>query len=54
MHGPVRLGEDVELLVADPSFSGTPIGTQLEAAGIRYGFDLAGFLTEARQYGAGS
>lgn len=40
VHGPVRLAEDVQLLVVDPSFAGTPVETQLEALAMRYGFDL--------------
>lgn len=31
VHGSIELGTDVETLFADPSFRGTPIGTQLEA-----------------------
>jgi hypothetical protein len=37
VHGDVRLCEDVEILVADPSFQGTETGRVLEAIGARYG-----------------
>jgi hypothetical protein len=38
VHGAVRLGTDVEALVADPSFAGTPTGDLLTAAAERHGF----------------
>lgn len=50
VHGPVRLGHDVEALVADPSFRGSPTGGQLEAMAERFGFALSwhdGFVLDA-------
>jgi hypothetical protein len=38
VHGTVRLDGDVEALVADPAFSGTPTGDLLAAAARRHGF----------------
>lgn len=38
VHGPVHLAEDVEALVADPSFRGTAVGADLE--GLAATFDL--------------
>ncbi len=38
VHGAVRLGTDVEALVAAPSFAGTPTGDLLTAAAERHGF----------------
>ena len=40
VHGPVHLGEDVDELVADPSFRTTHVGERLEATADRYGIDL--------------
>ena len=40
IHGPVRLAEDVERLVADPAFKGTPMAEQLERLAGRYRFPL--------------
>ncbi len=40
VHGPVILNQDVELLVADPAFAGTPIGRMLNELADRYGFEL--------------
>jgi hypothetical protein len=40
MHGLVRLGEDVEALVGDPSFRDTTIGLALEEVADRFGFVL--------------
>lgn len=40
VHGEVRLGRDVEALVADPSFRGTETGEVLEGLAGRYGFEL--------------
>jgi Protein of unknown function (DUF3626) len=41
VHGPVRLAEDAELLVADASFAGTPTEGDLDALAAEYGIDLA-------------
>ena len=41
VHGPVRLADDVEAFVADPSFRGTTIGGQLEEVARRFGFGLS-------------
>jgi hypothetical protein len=41
VHGPVRLADDVEALVADPSFVGTPTGAALEVLAGRFGLALA-------------
>ncbi|MFF5055958.1 DUF3626 domain-containing protein [Micromonospora sp. NPDC000663] len=46
VHGTLDLATDVEELVADPSFAGTPPGVALEQIARRYGFPLrwhAGF-----------
>ncbi|NIX77600.1 DUF3626 domain-containing protein [Microvirga terricola] len=46
IHGPLRLDADVEQLVVDPSFRGTPTGSLLQAACERFGIPLrwhAGF-----------
>lgn len=40
VHGPVVLNRDVELLVADPAFAGTPIGRVLNELADKYGFEL--------------
>jgi Protein of unknown function (DUF3626) len=40
VHGPVLLTRHIELLVADPSFEGTPTGTHLQALADYYGFLL--------------
>ncbi|SCL23924.1 Protein of unknown function [Micromonospora pallida] len=40
VHGGVRLGRDVEALVADPSFRGTACGAVLADLARRYGFPL--------------
>lgn len=40
VHGLVSLADDVELLVADPSFQGTATGDALRALADRYGFPL--------------
>lgn len=40
VHGPIDLSEDVERLVADPSFRGTPTGEQLETMCNRYNIFL--------------
>ena len=40
VHGPIELHEDVELLVADPSFAPTPTGELLRQLASRYGFAL--------------
>ena len=40
VHGPVRLAEDVDALVADPAYAGTPVGELLQAAADRHGFAL--------------
>jgi hypothetical protein len=40
VHGPVLLGRDVERLVADPAFDGTPVGQTLGELASRYGFEL--------------
>lgn len=41
IHGPLDLSADVEALVADPSFRGTPVGDGLEALCARYGISFA-------------
>lgn len=41
VHGPVRLGSDVEALVADPSFRGSAVGVQLEDIAARNCFNLS-------------
>lgn len=40
VHGPVFLHDDVEVLVVDPSFHGTPTGEVLAAAADRYGIEM--------------
>lgn len=41
VHGDIDLSTDVEMLVADPSYQGTPIGDQLEQVCSKYGIRLA-------------
>ncbi|WP_340033281.1 DUF3626 domain-containing protein [Paenibacillus sp. FSL E2-0202] len=40
VHGNIRLKEDVEILVADPSFKGTPTGRVLEQICLQYAIQL--------------
>ncbi|WGG44768.1 DUF3626 domain-containing protein [Rossellomorea sp. DA94] len=40
IHGPISLKEDVEMLVADPSFKDTSVGETLEQMCSRYSIDL--------------
>ncbi|MFF4879859.1 DUF3626 domain-containing protein [Micromonospora sp. NPDC000668] len=40
IHGTLDLARDVEALVVDPSFAGTPVGATLELIARRYGFPL--------------
>ncbi|GGA80387.1 DUF3626 domain-containing protein [Ornithinibacillus halotolerans] len=40
IHGDISLQDDVEILVADPSFQGTPIGSLLEKIAQTYSIDL--------------
>ncbi|KAB1929621.1 DUF3626 domain-containing protein [Micromonospora sp. ALFpr18c] len=40
IHGTLDLAQDVEELVVDPSFAGTPTGATLELIARRYGFPL--------------
>lgn len=40
VHGPIVLNRDVELLVADPAFAGTPTGQVLREIADQYGFEL--------------
>lgn len=40
VHGNIRLKEDVEILVADPSFKGTPTGQILEQICLQYAIQL--------------
>ncbi|MEC0129135.1 DUF3626 domain-containing protein [Paenibacillus pabuli] len=40
VHGEIRLEDDVEVLVADPSFKGTDIGNYLEQICIKYSIEL--------------
>ncbi|CAE7731967.1 nucI [Symbiodinium pilosum] len=40
VHGQVELGRDVDALVADPSFKGTPVGAQLQSIASQYGMLL--------------
>ncbi len=40
VHGPIELGRDVEALVADECFEGTPVGSQLAALATEYRIDL--------------
>ncbi|GAB3937682.1 DUF3626 domain-containing protein [Micromonospora vulcania] len=40
VHGTLDLARDVEALVVDPSFAGTPVGATLELIARRYGFPL--------------
>jgi hypothetical protein len=51
VHGPIDILRDVELLVADPSFSGTPTGHHLRELSRKYGIPLrwhVGFRLAAR------
>jgi len=41
VHGAVLLGDDVEALVADPSYQGTAVGAHLEQMARRYRFELS-------------
>ncbi len=41
VHGPISLKEDVELLVADPSFLGTPTEDHLRALSQNFGIELS-------------
>jgi hypothetical protein len=50
VHGQLRLADEVEALVADPSFRGTAIGAQLEEIARRFRFALywhRGFVLDA-------
>lgn len=50
VHGEVRLASDVEALVVDPSFLGTPVGDRLERLAARHGLTLSvhpGFVLDA-------
>lgn len=50
VHGPLRLADDVEALVADPSFRQTTFGAQLEGLARTFGFSLfwhPGFVLDA-------
>jgi hypothetical protein len=52
VHGPVRLGNDVEALVADPSFRGSSVGARLEEMADRFGFGLSwhqGFVLDSKE-----
>jgi hypothetical protein len=40
VHGPIVLDRDVEALVADPAFAGTPAGGMLSELADKYGFGL--------------
>ncbi|RLQ94368.1 DUF3626 domain-containing protein [Falsibacillus albus] len=40
IHGNISLKEDVDVLVADPSFKGTTTGETLEMLGLKYSIDL--------------
>jgi Protein of unknown function (DUF3626) len=40
VHGSVQLDRDVERLIVDPSFDGTPTGHALEAVGAKYRFPV--------------
>jgi Protein of unknown function (DUF3626) len=40
IHGPISLKEDVEVLVADPSFKNTSVGRTLEQLCVKYSIDL--------------
>ncbi|MBN8191960.1 DUF3626 domain-containing protein [Bacillus sp. NTK074B] len=40
IHGPISLKEDVEVLVADPSFKDTKVGDTLEEMSSKYAIDL--------------
>ncbi|SED16370.1 Protein of unknown function [Rhizobiales bacterium GAS188] len=42
IHGPIDLRTDVDLLVADPCFQGTPTGERLRAACSSYGVAVSG------------
>ncbi|MFF0253364.1 DUF3626 domain-containing protein [Micromonospora zamorensis] len=55
VHGTLDLAYDVEELVVDPSFAGTPIGATLESIAERYGFPLRwhpGFMLAVDQVDA--
>lgn len=50
IHGDITLTEDVEVLVADPSFKGTRIGASLEQLCLKYSIELywhMGFIMRA-------
>ncbi|KOY17425.1 DUF3626 domain-containing protein [Paenibacillus xylanivorans] len=52
VHGDIYLEDDVEILVADPSFKGTEIGKYLEQICIKYSIDLfwhMGFAMRAEE-----
>jgi hypothetical protein len=52
VHGPIDIQRDVELLVADPSFSGAPTGDHLKELSRKYGIPLhwhVGFRLAARE-----
>lgn len=52
VHGPVRLADDVEALVADPSFRRARMGELLEELASRFGLELSwnhGFQLEAHE-----
>jgi hypothetical protein len=52
VHGPIDLECDVELLVVDPSFAGTPTGDHLHELARKYGLLIEwhpGFCLEARE-----
>ncbi|PFA69732.1 hypothetical protein CN378_02895 [Bacillus sp. AFS015802] len=52
IHGPVSLKEDVEVLVADPSFKDTKVGETLEQMCSRYTIDLKwhmGFVLQVQE-----
>jgi Protein of unknown function (DUF3626) len=40
VHGPVRLDTDVALLVADPSYRGSPLGDELQELALQNGFEI--------------
>jgi hypothetical protein len=40
VHGEVSLAEDADILIADPSFRGTPTGEKLEQISVRYSIEL--------------
>jgi hypothetical protein len=52
VHGPIDLARDVERLVVDPSFAGTPTGGHLNELARKYGLPIdwhPGFRLEARE-----